>query len=53
MNAPIDIVISIIARKKKEVSNPELHIFPDYRDGMIDAYEDLINEFEGFKKLFN
>lgn len=52
MNAPIDIIISIIARKKREVSNPEVNLLPDYRDGMIDAYEDLINEFEGFKKLF-
>lgn len=52
MNAPIDIIISIIKRHKKEVEK-ETCLILDYKDGMIDAYENLITEFEGFKKLFS
>lgn len=52
MGAPIDIVIDIIKRHIGEVKN-ETHLIPDYKDGMIDAYESLIEEFEGFKKIFN
>lgn len=50
--APIDIVIDIIKRHKEEVQR-ESHLIQDYKDGMIDAYEGLISELEGFKKLFN
>ncbi len=52
MEAPIDIIINIIKRHKEEVQY-EPHLIQDYKDGMIDAYEGLISEFEGFKKLFN
>ena len=52
MKAPIDIVIDIIKHRKEDVQY-EPHLIQDYKDGMIDAYEGLITEFEGFKKLFN
>lgn len=52
MNAPIDIVIDIINRKLEEVKEA-IHVLPDYKDGMIDAYEGLVKEFEGFKRLFS
>ena len=52
MNAPIDIIISIIKRKENEVL-VEPDSFSEFNLGKKAAYEDLINEFEGFKKLFN
>lgn len=52
MRAPIDIIISIIKRHEEEVRR-ESHLIEDYKDGMLDAYEGLISEFEGFKKLFS
>lgn len=53
MDAPIDIVISIIKRHIAEVNKDSENLLPDYKGGMLDAYEGLIEEFEGFKKLFN
>lgn len=50
--APIDIIISIINRKRAE-ADAESNLTQDYKDGMIDAYDNLLQEFEGFKKLFN
>ena len=50
-NAPIDIVIDIIKRHIREVKSE--HYIPDYKDGMLDAYEGLIREFEAFKKIFS
>ena len=56
MNAPIDIVISIIKRHLKEVKEQQKvvdNINSEYKAGKRAAYEELIEEFEGFKKLFN
>ena len=53
MNAPIDIVISIIKRHKAEVANIECEVSSDYAEGKLDAYQELIDELEGFKRLFN
>lgn len=53
MDAPIDIVIDIIKRKMNLVNENINVLIPDYADGMLDAYEDLIKEFEGYKRLFN
>ena len=52
MDAPIDIVISIIKRKMTETENRTANL-TDYEKGKVDAYRGLIEEFEGFKKLFN
>lgn len=53
MSAPIDIVISIIKRKITETENKTANSLTDYEKGKVDAYQELVNEFEGFKKLFN
>ena len=50
--APIDIVISIIKRHEREVEQKE-EACMSYRQGKLDAYAELIEEFEGFKKIFN
>jgi len=59
MDAPIDIVISIIENKAKELRK-EYDSYPEdskrarlIAASKIEAYESLISEFEGFKKLFN
>lgn len=58
MNAPIDIVISIAKRHQREEQSerdtnekfsPEWH----FHEGKRAAYEELAEELEGFKKLFN
>ena len=58
MDAPVDIVISIIKRLKVEAEakkSTERTYSPDwsYWTGRVEAYEDLIEELEGFKKLFS
>ena len=53
MNAPIDIVISIIKRHLNELEESKGILKEDYYKGQKNAYEGLIEEFEGFKKLFN
>lgn len=57
MTAPIDIVIDIIKRHLEEVKEQQKVIedivHPAYKAGKRVAYEDLIAEFEGFKKLFS
>lgn len=50
--APIDLVIDIIKRHKRSVEETT-YPYKDYKDGMLDAFQELITEFEGFKKLFN
>lgn len=58
MNAPIDIVIDLLKRrleeaKKEKNSYPvESGPYSEYA-GEERAYGSLIEEFEGFKKLFN
>jgi hypothetical protein len=52
MNAPIDIVISIIKRHLNEERKTERACM-SYQTGKIETYEELIAEFEGFKRLFN
>ncbi len=55
--APIDIVISIINRHKRETeaekAATEVNVNRIYYTGRSDAYTELVNELEGFKKLFN
>lgn len=58
MDAPVDIVISIIKRLKVEAEakkSTERTCSQDqsYWTGRVEAYEDLIEELEGFKKLFS
>ena len=58
MDAPVDIVISIIKRLKVEAEakkSTERTYSQDwsYWTGRVEAYEDLIEELEGFKKLFS
>ena len=54
MNAPIDIVISIIKRHlREEKLDYRLEELSEYGQGKREAYTGLINEFEGLKKLFN
>lgn len=58
MSAPIDIVISIIKRLMSEAEakkSTERTYSQDwsYWTGRVEAYEDLIEELEGFKKLFS
>ena len=61
MNAPVDIIISIIDRMKSEYEsdlkehdlkgyNPTCALFTE---GKIEAMEELQNQLEGFKRLFN
>ena len=52
MNAPIDIVISIIKRHEREVEQKE-EACMSYKQGKLDAYAELIEELEGFKRLFS
>ena len=54
-DAPIDIIISIVRRHLNEAlyvkaKDPNIGT---YVDGRIDALEELIQEFEGFKRLFS
>ena len=49
--APIDIVISILNRHKEEVERDKEE-GSTYYEGKLDTYKELIEEFEGFKKLF-
>ena len=59
--APIDIVISIIKRHERETREAKAkaiaasggNINESSFDGRLDAYAELIEEFEGFKKIFN
>lgn len=61
MDAPIDIVISIIKRHERETREAKAeamaasggNINESSFDGRLDAYAELIEEFEGFKKIFN
>lgn len=58
-NAPIDIVINIIERMKKECNQVREDSRKDgscnesYFDGSIDALNGLQDQLEGFKRLFN
>ena len=52
MNAPVDIVIDIIRRRRYEVEKAD-EACMSYQQGKLDAYDGLIEELEGFKKLFN
>ena len=51
--APIDIVIDIIKRHKREAEDESQALNEYYLDGQIDAYDGLIEELEGFRKLFS
>ena len=59
--APIDLVINILERVKNEALNERNEQLkaacPDkgitYYDGKIDQCKELIEELEGFKKIFN
>ncbi len=56
--APVDIIINIIKRKQKALSERKTDgkiIGVEYlkAEGGFEALEDLKNELEGFKKLFN
>lgn len=60
MNAPVDIIISIIERAKREAQEARAEqsqygagANTSYIDGRIDQCEDLIDQLEGFKKLFS
>lgn len=61
MNAPVDIIISIIDRMKSEYESDlkEHDLKGDnltcalFIEGKIEAMEELKNQLEGFKKLFN
>lgn len=64
MNAPVDIIISIIDRMKSEYeSDLKEHDLKEHKgynptcalfiEGKIEAMEELKNQLEGFKKLFN
>lgn len=52
MGAPIDIVIDIIKRHLREAKERD-EASMSYKQGKVDAYDGLIQELEGFKKLFN
>lgn len=58
MNAPIDLVIDLLKRRLQEAKReknsypPESNPYSEYA-GEERAYESLIEEFEGFKKLFS
>lgn len=59
--APVDIIIDILETAKNEALNERNEqlkaVCPDkgitYYDGKIDQCKELIEELEGFKKLFN
>lgn len=56
MNAPIDIIINLIKGHLKEAKKEAPYVVGPartYLSGKMDAYQELINEFEGYKKLFN
>ena len=57
MDAPVDIIISIIKRHKAEAeakrSTRTCSQDWSYWTARVEAYEDLIEELEGFKKLFS
>lgn len=60
MNAPIDIVIDILKREQREASEKELfyskcqsHDQVCYYKGQADMCQELIDQFNGFKKLFS
>lgn len=59
-NAPIDIVINILKREKREASEKEnfyikchSHDQASYYKGQVDKCQELIDQFNGFKKLFS
>ena len=54
--APVDIIINIIKRHLEDVKEQQKvvdNINSEYKAGKRVAYEDLIAELEGFKRLFN
>jgi len=51
--APIDIVIDIINRHKRDIDEIPAKELTEYGRGKKDAFDELISELEGFKKLFN
>ena len=51
--APIDIVIDIIKRHMRESEENLKNMNDSFIEGQIDAYKGLIQEFEGFKKIFS
>lgn len=58
--APVDIIIGILERAKKESQEARAEQSQygvggntSYLDGRIDQCEDLIAQLEGFKKLFS
>lgn len=60
MEAPVDIIINLIKMAKKEAleARGEQAAYgaggnTTYLDGRIDQCEDLIDQLEGFKRLFN
>ena len=61
MSAPVDIIISIIKRHERETREAKAeamaasggNINESSFDGRLDAYAELIEELEGFKKLFS
>ena len=56
MDAPIDIIIRLIKGHLKGAKEEAYYMVgPErtYLSGKMDAYQELINEFEGYKKLFN
>lgn len=50
--APIDIIIDAIKREKQYVEDHKNDMGLSYYQGKIDAYNGLLSEFEGYKKLF-
>lgn len=60
MNAPIDIVIDILKRERREAEAKEdfyvkchSHDQASYYKGQVDMCQGLIDQFNGFKKLFS
>lgn len=51
--APIDIVIDLIKRHKSDIDMIPEGNRSEYGKGALAAYNVIINELEGFKKLFN
>lgn len=51
--APIDIVIDVIKRHKCDAEEHKNDVGISYYQGKIDAYNDLLSEFEDFKRLFS